>query len=429
MVRDEVCVAGREAAVERDLLVGLAVAVGVAQAHDVRLRHHDDAVLGHAEAGDEFEPFVKDGLFVHDAVAVGVLEDADAVARGAVVAAGLERAGFLPRLGAERAAAIRILGRLGDPEASTRVPLDGDGLGDERLGGDDRGAKARLHLKLLDRVRRAQRAAGGVAQIGEVGLGAKFVRVFAPGRPRQRAEDEGADARVLQRGGRVLQEDDGAMFRALERPRLRLNVVNARALLAGGVLRLVHLLAFRHDLLPFRHLRRKGRAEDEHVVREVEVVERVVVHVEGRRIAHDRVRVGADVEHHAAGKFLARLRIPRPAERGLAPRHVAGRHRRAHRHDAAAALGESRERRLRRGGQRLKLRALKQHRVRLFQRRRIRHRQRRHHRAGFLQSGRVVRAELLCVARDQHPQRGGGEERRERENEEGGERGRFHGCG
>ncbi|MEY3853980.1 MAG: hypothetical protein RI910_2960 [Verrucomicrobiota bacterium] len=147
VVGDEVGVARREAAVKDLLLVGLAVAIGIAEPDDVRLADDDDAVLVVTESGDELQSFVEELLLVRHAVAVGVDQHADLVLGRTVVAAGYEYAAFAPGLGGERSATVGILRSLGDPHASALIPLDGDGLVDERLGHHDAGLEAGLHLE------------------------------------------------------------------------------------------------------------------------------------------------------------------------------------------------------------------------------------------------------------------------------------------
>jgi len=88
-------------------------------------------------AGGEFEFVGEDNLFVHDAVAVGVGEDGDAVEGVALVLAGFEGTGVHPRGDVGFAEAVRVLGGFGDPEAALFIPVDVHWVVDERLGGDE----------------------------------------------------------------------------------------------------------------------------------------------------------------------------------------------------------------------------------------------------------------------------------------------------
>src|SRR5262249_41916898 len=64
-----------EAAVERDALVGLAVAVGVLGVEDLRGTRHDDALAPGHDAGWEADAFEEDGRLVVLAVATGGFEE------------------------------------------------------------------------------------------------------------------------------------------------------------------------------------------------------------------------------------------------------------------------------------------------------------------------------------------------------------------
>ena len=67
---------GRVEAVQHDLaLVGLIVAVGVLEEHQVRLLGDVDAAVAQLQAGGQVQLVGKDGLLVGLAVAVGVFED------------------------------------------------------------------------------------------------------------------------------------------------------------------------------------------------------------------------------------------------------------------------------------------------------------------------------------------------------------------
>ena len=93
-------------------LVGLVIAVGVLEEKETwRLGDHDAAV-GKGEAGRDVQPVGEDREFVGPAVAVGVLADLDAVVAEAV--------GFH---------VVRVVARLGDPEAAALVPRHEDRFG------------------------------------------------------------------------------------------------------------------------------------------------------------------------------------------------------------------------------------------------------------------------------------------------------------
>ena len=305
VVGDEVGVARGEAAIEEDFLVGLAVAVGVAEPEDPLLRDDDHAVLPDAETGDQLEAFVEDLLLVEVAVALGADEDRDLVLGGAVVETGHQHAAFLPRFGVQGAAPVRVLRGFRDPEAATFVPLDGDGLVDEGLGHDGGGLEAGLQAELRDGVGGTARAADGVTEIGEVRGRAELVEVGALRDPSDAALEEGMDAGVAQGGGIALEQDDGSVGRGLEHPGLRLDVVD------GGATRL-GLAAGIGDLGG------EGGGEDVILLVQGEVEDGVILDVEGRHALDERVRVGADVEHGRRAELLA-LGRPTAAEVLAAP--------------------------------------------------------------------------------------------------------------
>ena len=226
VVRDEVRVARGEAAVEDHFLVGLAVAVGVAEPDDVRLADGDDAILVMTEAGDQLEAFMKDLLLVEDAVVLAGGKDADLVLGRTVVTARHEHAAFAPGLGGERSTSVGIFRSLGDPHATALIPLDRDGFVDQRLGRHDAGLEAGLHLERGDGLLGAAGTTDGVTHVGEVLGRAKLVGVGATGGPGDASLDEGAVAGVGERLSLALQEDGGSQAGILEDPRLRLDVVD-----------------------------------------------------------------------------------------------------------------------------------------------------------------------------------------------------------
>ena len=108
----------------------------------VVLHRHEEKIRGGADpdaaeadfqAADEVQAFHEDGAFVEMAVAVGVLEDDDAVAFRALVFR-QEKAG--------RRMTARIDVGLGHPHAAAVVDRHGDGLFDVRLAGKRRDGKA-----------------------------------------------------------------------------------------------------------------------------------------------------------------------------------------------------------------------------------------------------------------------------------------------
>ena len=120
----------------------LIVAVGVPEPHDVGFVQHDHSILVKTKPRDQFEAFMENRLLVHDAVTIGVLQNADPVGGRAVVGAGLEDSGLFPRLRHAGTASIRIFGRLRNPKAPASIPVCGDRRGDERLRSDHRDRKS-----------------------------------------------------------------------------------------------------------------------------------------------------------------------------------------------------------------------------------------------------------------------------------------------
>src|SRR5581483_1538973 len=151
-------VALAEAGEQDDLVVGLAVAVGVLGVEDVRSTDDDHALAPGMHAGGIAEVVEEDrGLVVGrgggrlrfpakrfragrgspDSALSGFLEELDAAA-GLVLAAGAEG----------------IVAHLDDPELAVRPPGEGDGVHDERLGGHQLDREPGSHLDTLERLRR-----------------------------------------------------------------------------------------------------------------------------------------------------------------------------------------------------------------------------------------------------------------------------------
>jgi hypothetical protein len=101
-------------------LVGLAVPVGVLQVDELRAVGHVAAAVARLDAGRDEEPLGEDGRLVGLAVAVRVLQDHDLVVRDL---AGND---------------LGIVDEGRDPEPPARVPVHLRGLGDERIGGEQR---------------------------------------------------------------------------------------------------------------------------------------------------------------------------------------------------------------------------------------------------------------------------------------------------
>ena len=204
MIGDEVRVARGEATVEDDFLVGLTVTIRIAEPDDVRLADDDDAVLVVTETGDELEAFMEDLLLVEDAVVLTGGQHADLVLCWTIVAPRNQHATFAPGFGGKRTTAVWILRGLRDPQATAFIPLDRDGLMNQRFGRDDAGLETRLHLKGSDGLLRAAGAADRVTHVHEVLRRAEFIDIGATGRPGDATLDEGAIAGVGKRLGFTL---------------------------------------------------------------------------------------------------------------------------------------------------------------------------------------------------------------------------------
>ena len=124
VIDDGMGVAGAEAGIEFGAFVGGVVAIGVFEEPDIRRGGNDDSVFVKYEAGSEFEFVGEDMLFVHQAVAIGVRKDADAVEGVAVVVSGFDGAAVLPDIGVGFAEAVGILGGFDNPHASFLVPVE-----------------------------------------------------------------------------------------------------------------------------------------------------------------------------------------------------------------------------------------------------------------------------------------------------------------
>ena len=115
----------------------------------------EHAAVGEAERARHDELVEEDSFLVHHAVAVRVLEDADAVD------------GFQLARGRRR---VHVAGHLDDPDAPGGVPLHRDGRLDERFGGDDLDAEAGRELEGLERGGGGERRVGGDFFLGHARL-------------------------------------------------------------------------------------------------------------------------------------------------------------------------------------------------------------------------------------------------------------------
>lgn len=361
VVDDGVRVAIAEVGVELGAFVGLVVAVRVLKEPHIRRGADDDAVFVKHAARGELDLVGKDGLFVHDAVAIRVGEDGDAIERFAVVVAGLVGAAVLPRVHIRLAEAVRILRRLDDPQAAFFIPVDVHGLVDERLGGDEAQIELGMHFERLRQLLRARAAALDVAQrIAQFGRLAQFVDVFPLSGPGDATQDQGADADVAEIamvmtgdagegavGGMWCSRPGCGFFRSSRddcttltfiSPHLRLDVVD------------VHGLLFRHGLggaglgffvatFELRSVRRVGGGEDLGFGQQIHVVVDFVVDVEVADVLGDRVVVIGEIEAHRGLQPLRLPKVPRTADDGLEP-VVILRHRRRVDDDQTAATGE-----------------------------------------------------------------------------------------
>ena len=325
-------VANTEARVELRALVGDVVAVGVLEEPDIGGGGGDHAAFVEDETRDELEPVGEDVSLVHDAVAVGVGEDRDAVLRLALHLERIERTAFLPHVGVGLAAAVGIFGRLADPEAAPLVPVEVHDLVDQRLGGDEGEFELGVELDLGGGFRWMGRATFGVAQrVTGFVAAAEDVDVGALAGPGDAAEQERAVVGAVEIFVAVAgQRHEGAIRfgcagdGALVGPHLRLDVVNVHALalrdgFRGAGLRL--LVAAAAGVVGFR---RVGGGEDVDVFAQVHVVVDLVVHGPIRRAARDRVAAVGEVDVHRRLEPLGRALAPRAANDGLVPFGIAG---------------------------------------------------------------------------------------------------------
>ena len=164
-------------AVEHDLgrAVGHVVAVAVGDEQELRRAHQPDAAEAELDAREHLDVVGEDGALVEPAVAVGVLEDQDAVAEAEVELRGQLGVGVVLR----------------DPEPPARVPGHGDRVLHVRLGGEDLDVEPRRHAEP------AAACSGGRARVGEVSVsGGPAAGVLVSVRS-ERGEQENDQAKKL----------------------------------------------------------------------------------------------------------------------------------------------------------------------------------------------------------------------------------------
>ena len=136
--------------------VGHAIAIGVFEVPHVGGGGDEDATFPAGGAGGPGEAFGEDGGFVEDAVAIGVGEEAD-------FADGLVGGVFLGVL-VVLLVGVGVVVHLAHVGAAVLVVGDGDGIGDEGLGGDELHLEAIEDVKGPGRVLRCDRWRGGKLQ-------------------------------------------------------------------------------------------------------------------------------------------------------------------------------------------------------------------------------------------------------------------------
>ena len=147
---------GLEAVEEDDgFAVGHVVAVAVGEEEEIRRAEREDAAEAEFDAGEKLRAVPEDGAFVEAAVVVGVLENDDAVADGAVEA----DLGF----------GVGVV--LGDPEAAAGIPGHRDGILHVGFGGEEGGLETGRELQQFQRVERGREGLVvgglGVEEFGE----------------------------------------------------------------------------------------------------------------------------------------------------------------------------------------------------------------------------------------------------------------------
>ena len=222
------------------------------------------------------------------------------------------------------AAAVRVLGRLGDPQPALLVPVEVHRLPDEGLGRDERQVELGMHLDPRRRIGRGGRSAFDVAEaVAGFTFLQELVHVRAPAGPRDPAQQD----RPVVRAVEILVEMPGnrherairraaAVGGALVGPHLRLDVEDAHAFAAAGEL-LGTLLESR--VARAGRLRRVGRGQNPRLGQHVHVVVNLVVHRPVRHVLRDRTVAVGEVEVHRPFEPPGRAVAPRPADQALEP--------------------------------------------------------------------------------------------------------------
>ena len=158
------------------LRVGLEIAVGVLHQPQVRWLSDQDAVVGHLDRSRQHQLVREHGPLVHDAVAILIFQDDNVVDRLARV--------HRVRFGHEP-------GHLENPQPPVRIEIDGDGIHDQRLFGDElRVISGRQHERLRLFLGREN---GGLRRCLVDLPGPGITRRGHTGRPRRRPGRPGLD--------------------------------------------------------------------------------------------------------------------------------------------------------------------------------------------------------------------------------------------
>ena len=189
---------GTEAGVQFLDLVGLAIAVGITNPKDIGGLGNDDAVLVENQGGGEFQAIGKDGLFVHDSIAVGIFQHGDTIIRAAFfLTTNGEMFGVTGTPGGNFGvisidiAATGILGSLDNPHTTLGVPIHRhDFLGDVFIGGEG-DVEFGMKVDVLDGFARRGWAAFGITERGQFFRRAKLVHIGTLPCPGDAAQKDG----------------------------------------------------------------------------------------------------------------------------------------------------------------------------------------------------------------------------------------------
>ena len=130
--------------------VRLVIAAGILEEKRVGRLRDDDAAIREDDAGGNAQLVREHGEFIRASIAVGVLANLDPVAAFA---------GLLQF--------VWIIESLRDPQATTFIPREADGLGHLRLGGEELRLEARSHHQMLRGFLRAERLLHGANGFGQ----------------------------------------------------------------------------------------------------------------------------------------------------------------------------------------------------------------------------------------------------------------------